>query len=111
MVVLKVIGEAFCIPIFAKRAISFRGKRQAPSAPIILHSDLHTNLYRDRLFSIYRDKRPNTLRRRILNLQRQRQAYHSPSPNHIWHIDSYIKLSLYGIEIYTTIDGYSRYIL
>jgi hypothetical protein len=27
MVVLKVMGEAFYIPIFAKRAISFRGKR------------------------------------------------------------------------------------
>jgi hypothetical protein len=29
MVVLKVMGEAFYIPIFVKRAISFRGKRQA----------------------------------------------------------------------------------
>jgi hypothetical protein len=29
MVVLKVIGEAFYIPIFARRAISFRGTREA----------------------------------------------------------------------------------
>jgi hypothetical protein len=27
------------------------------------------------------------------------------------HMDDYIKLSLYGIEIYAATDGYSRYIL
>ncbi|KAJ5652979.1 hypothetical protein N7507_010405, partial [Penicillium longicatenatum] len=48
---------------------------------------------------------------RILDLQRQRQAYQSPGPNYVWHMDGYMKLSLYGIEIYAAIDGYSRYIL
>lgn len=65
----------------------------------------------NRVFSIYRDERPDALRRRTLDLQRQRQAYLSPGPNHVWHMDGYMKLSIYGIEIYAAIDGYSRYIL
>jgi arginine repressor len=66
---------------------------------------------RNRVFSIYRDERPDALRRRTLDLQRQRQAYRSPGPNHVWHMDGYMKLSGYGIEIYAAIDGYSRYII
>ncbi|KAJ5900321.1 uncharacterized protein N7473_004391 [Penicillium subrubescens] len=65
----------------------------------------------NRVFSIYRDERPDALRRRTLDLQRQRQAYRSPGPNHVWHMDGYMKLSGYGIEIYAAIDGFSRYIL
>ncbi|KAJ5460980.1 uncharacterized protein N7458_002532 [Penicillium daleae] len=66
---------------------------------------------RDRVFSIYRNERPDALRRRTLDLQRQRQAYQSPGPNHVWHMDGYMKLAPFGIEIYAAIDGYSRYIL
>ncbi|KAF3392417.1 hypothetical protein F1880_008931 [Penicillium rolfsii] len=66
---------------------------------------------RNRVFSIYRDERPDALRRRTLDLQRQRQQYHSPGPNHVWHMDGYMKLSGYGIELYAAIDGFSRYIL
>lgn len=65
----------------------------------------------NRVFSIYRDERPDALHRRTLDLQRQRQAYRSPGPNHVWHMDGYMKLSGYGIEIYAAIDGHSRYIL
>jgi hypothetical protein len=63
MVVLKVIGEAFYIPTFDKRDTSFRGKRKRLSILIF-----YTNLCRDRVFFIYRDKRPDALRCRTLDL-------------------------------------------
>jgi hypothetical protein len=34
-----------------------------------------------------------------------------PGPNFLWSIDGYLKLALYGIEIYAAIDAYSRYII
>ena len=35
----------------------------------------------------------------------------SLGPNDVWYIDGYMKLEPFGIEIYATIDGYSRYIV
>ena len=34
-----------------------------------------------------------------------------PGPNFLWSIDGYMKLQLYGIEIYAGIDAYSQYII
>ena len=34
-----------------------------------------------------------------------------PGPNYLWFIDGYLKLQLYEIEIYASIDAYSRYII
>ena len=41
----------------------------------------------------------------------QRRHYSAKGPNFIWHLDSYDKLTPYGIGINTCIDGYSRNIL
>jgi hypothetical protein len=35
----------------------------------------------------------------------------SLGPNDVWYIDGYMKLEPFGIKIYATIDGYSRYIV
>jgi transposase InsO family protein len=29
----------------------------------------------------------------------------------VWHVDGYMKLAQFGVEVYAAIDGYSRYIL
>jgi hypothetical protein len=72
MVISKDMGEVFYIPISAKRVISFLGKRLIIPLVILMVNprNILTNSFRDRLFSIYRDKRPDALRRRILDLQR-----------------------------------------
>ncbi|CAL5865890.1 uncharacterized protein PFLUO_LOCUS96 [Penicillium psychrofluorescens] len=66
---------------------------------------------RDRIFKIWRALRPDALERRSLGLQRARGSYTVPGPNFVWHVDGYMKLQPYGIEIYAAIDGYSRYII
>ncbi len=45
-------------------------------------------------------------RRRLI-----RRRYITRGPNQIWHVDSYDKLSRYGIGINGCIDGYSRFII
>ncbi|KAE8553419.1 hypothetical protein EYB25_004801 [Talaromyces marneffei] len=66
---------------------------------------------RDRLFQVYKDISPLSVRRRLLNMQRHKGAYIVPGPNKIWSIDGYLKLANYGIEIYAAIDTYSRYVI
>jgi hypothetical protein len=66
---------------------------------------------RDRLFQIYRTMNPVAVENRKHDLQRQRGAFITPGPNHVWSIDGYDKLKPYGVEIYACIDAYSRYIL
>ena len=41
----------------------------------------------------------------------RRRLYSNLGPNYLWHIDSYDKLSPFGIYINGAIDGYSRYML
>jgi hypothetical protein len=74
-------------------------------------SSILIDFFRDRLFSIYRELAPDSVTRRLADLQRHRGAYIVPGPNFIWSIDGYLKLALYGIEIYAAIDAYSRYII
>lgn len=75
------------------------------------HLRRHGHIYaRDRIFDIWCSLRPDALERRSTNLQRSRGAYQCPGPNFVWHIDGYMKLEPYGIEIYAAIDGYSRYV-
>ncbi|KAJ5612056.1 hypothetical protein N7510_005250 [Penicillium lagena] len=72
----------------------------------------HRYVYvRDRIFKIWCALRPDALQRRSLGLQRARGSYTVPGPNFVWHIDGYMKLQPYGIEVYAAIDGYSRYIV
>ncbi|CAB3986707.1 Hypothetical predicted protein [Paramuricea clavata] len=48
------------------------------------------------------ERRSKTLRRRV---------YHTPVPNHSWHVDGYNKLKPYGFPVHGCIDGYSRKVL
>ena len=48
------------------------------------------------------ERRSKTLRRRV---------YHTPGPNHSWHVDGYDKLKPYGFPVHGCIDGYSRKVL
>jgi len=41
----------------------------------------------------------------------RRRIYSAKGPNYIWHIDSYDKLSRFGICINAAIDGFSRFVL
>ena len=66
---------------------------------------------RDRLFSIYRTLVPDAIDYRTRNMQRHRGEYIVPGPNFVWSVDGYLKLALYGIEVYAAIDAYSRYII
>ncbi|KAJ5464457.1 uncharacterized protein N7458_000143 [Penicillium daleae] len=65
---------------------------------------------RDRAYEIYRTINPDAIEDRRSGLQRRRGAYICDGPNAIWHLDGYMKLEPFGIEIYAAIDGYSRYV-
>lgn len=73
-------------------------------------NDMFTFLPRDRAYEIYRTINPDAIDNRRSGLQRQRGTYISDGPNAVWHLDGYMKLEPFGIEIYAAIDGYSRYI-
>jgi hypothetical protein len=47
----------------------------------------------------------------LKDFQRKKGKYIVPGPDFVWCIDGYMKLELFGIEIYAAIDGYSRYII
>jgi hypothetical protein len=74
-------------------------------------SSILIDFFRDRLFSIYRELAPDSVTRRLADLQRHRGAYIVPGPNFIWSINGYLKLALYGIEIYAAINAYLWYII
>ena len=40
-----------------------------------------------------------------------RRVYFAPYANYVWHTDTNMKLVRYGIWIYGTVDGYSRFLL
>lgn len=62
---------------------------------------------------VYRSLRLDSLLRRPYDLQRSRGEYWClcPRPIFVWHVDGYMKLAQFGIEVYAAIDGHSRYIL
>lgn len=70
--------------------------------------ELHIQRFRIRE-SIHRTDPINTALRWHDNINRQ--PYHVPSPNSLWHIDSNLKLIRWGFVIQAGIDGYSRVIV
>jgi hypothetical protein len=66
---------------------------------------------RDLIFEVYRMINPEAIERRRSDLQRRRGSYDCPGPNWIWHVDGYMKLEPFGLEVYAAIDGYSRFII
>ena len=66
---------------------------------------------RDRMFAILKELDPIGVAGRRLHLgRRPRGAYTVPGPNFVWLIDGHHKPSMFGIEIYTGIDAFSRYV-
>jgi hypothetical protein len=76
-----------------------------------LYYRINANWIRDRLFRAYRTLNPEAVERRHRDMQRHRGEYIVPGPNFIWSVDGYCKLKPYGIEIYASVDAYSRYII
>ena len=67
-------------------------------------------LVRDRIFQILKELDPSGVPSRCINLSsRPRGAYLLPGPNFVSSIDGHHKLSMYGIEIYASIDAFSSY--
>lgn len=67
---------------------------------------------RDHMFQILKElDLIGVASRRIKLSSRSWGAYLVPSPNFVWSINGHHKLSMYGIEIYTGIDAFSRYSL
>jgi hypothetical protein len=53
---------------------------------------------------------PEAVERRRRDIQRGKGEYIVPGPNWLWSVDGHDKLKPYGIEIYASVDAYSRYI-
>ena len=70
-----------------------------------------TDYSRDRLFSLYRTVAPDAVHWCVCDMQCHWRAYTVPDSNYLWSIDGYLKLALYGIEIYAEIDAYSYHII
>lgn len=64
MGILAVMRKAFDLSILAKKSMSFRGKRKRLSILIF-----YTQSYGNRTFFCYRDKHPDALRYKTLDLQ------------------------------------------
>jgi hypothetical protein len=67
---------------------------------------------RDRLYSVYRMLRPDTVERRTSDVPRRPPPPKVlAGPNLTWHVNAYSKLANFGFRIHAEIDAYSRYVL
>ncbi|KAJ5788189.1 hypothetical protein N7457_003179 [Penicillium paradoxum] len=67
---------------------------------------------RDRLYSVYRMLRPDTVERRTSDVPRRPPPPKIlAGPNLTWHVNGYSKLSNFGFRIHAEIDAYSRFVL
>lgn len=67
-------------------------------------------LSRRALFSCFRDFSPTCVTERWNTMRYRRAGWTTPGPDFIWSLDAYDKLKAWGIEIYASIDAYSRFI-
>ena len=42
--------------------------------------------------------------------RRRRFGWTVPGPNYTWSVNGYVKLAVYGFEVYIGIDAFSRFI-
>jgi hypothetical protein len=63
------------------------------------------------IFNIVKELDPIGLQHCTNDIQYYCKEYIVPGPDYIWFLDSYNKLSNWGIEIYTAIDTYSQFII
>lgn len=68
---------------------------------------------RDRLYSVYRMLRPETVEHRTNDVHRcpLPPPKALAGPNLTWHVNGYSKLANFGFRIHAEIDSYSRYVL
>ncbi|KAJ5170745.1 uncharacterized protein N7500_003528 [Penicillium coprophilum] len=67
---------------------------------------------RDRLYSVYRMLRPDTVERRTNDVPRRPPPPKIlAGPNLTWHVNGYSKLANFGFRIHAELDAYSRYVL
>ncbi|KAJ5542946.1 hypothetical protein N7535_005369 [Penicillium sp. DV-2018c] len=67
---------------------------------------------RDRLYSVYRMLRPDTVERRSNDVPRRPPPPKVlVGPNLTWHVNGYTKLANFGFRIHAEIDSFSRYVL
>ncbi|KAJ5791301.1 uncharacterized protein N7518_008312 [Penicillium psychrosexuale] len=67
---------------------------------------------RDRLYSVYRMLRPDTVERRTSDVPRRPPPPKIlAGPNLTWHVNGYSKLANFGFRIFAELDSYSRYVL
>ena len=69
------------------------------------------NIPRDIAFEVYKTYFADEVERRRQHADRRRGGWCPPGPNFIWCFDGYMKLQLWGIEVYAGIDAYSRCIV
>ncbi|KAJ6168622.1 hypothetical protein N7497_001465 [Penicillium chrysogenum] len=81
----------------------------------LLHNHFRSKGYvfaRDRLYSVYRMLRPDTVERRTRDMHRPPPPPKIlAGPNLTWHVNGYSKLANFGFRIHAELDAYSRYVL
>lgn len=81
----------------------------------LLHNHFRSKGYvfaRDRLYSVYRMLRPDTVERRTSDVPRRPPPPKIlAGPNLTWHVNGYSKLANFGFRIHAELDAYSRYVL
>ncbi|KAJ5207272.1 hypothetical protein N7472_003720 [Penicillium cf. griseofulvum] len=81
----------------------------------LLHNHFRSKGYvfaRDRLYSVYRMLRPETVERRTSDVPRRPPPPKIlAGPNLTWHVNGYSKLANFGFRIHAELDAYSRYVL
>lgn len=60
---------------------------------------------------MYKEQFPEFVRERLAQLKERRAGFTTPGPNYMWCVDGYMKLAMYGFEIYAAIDAYARYVV
>jgi hypothetical protein len=81
----------------------------------LLHNHFRSKGYvfaRDRLYSVYRMLRPDTVERRTSDVPRRVPPPKIlAGPNLTWHVNNYSKLANFGFRIHAEIDSFSRFVL
>ena len=66
---------------------------------------------RDQIIKLNQELDPISIASQTARTYWQQSCYCIKDPNRVWSIDRYNKLTRFGIEIYSIIDTYSRFII
>ena len=68
------------------------------------------SLPRKLIWETYAEFHLSQILKRRERAQRSRAGWTCPGPDYIWSLDGYMKLAEYGIQVYASVDAYSRFI-